>query len=58
MGFRDGGLEPYCKKACLCQITEKNMTTEQKKLTNLQVEMLKLFACDLSDAQLLEIKTS
>lgn len=32
------------------------MTAERKKLSNLQIELLKVFAYDLSDAQLLEIK--
>lgn len=33
------------------------MVAEPKKLSNLQVELLKVFTYDLSDTQLLEIKT-
>jgi hypothetical protein len=33
------------------------MTTLPKKLSNLQVELLKVFSYDISEAQLLEIKT-
>ena len=32
------------------------MVAESKKLSNFQVELLKVFTFDLSDAQLLEIK--
>ncbi len=32
------------------------MVAQQKKLSNLQIELLKLFTFDLSDEQLLEIK--
>ena len=33
------------------------MVTVQKKLSNLQIELLKVFTYDLSNEQLLEIKT-
>ena len=43
-------------KTPIFAVQHQDMTTEHKKLTNLQVELLKLFAYDLSDEQLLEIK--
>jgi hypothetical protein len=37
-------------------VKKLKMVAEPKKLTNLQIELLKVFSYDLSDAALLEIK--
>ena len=44
------------KRAYICK-KEITMVAESKKLSNLQIELLKLFTFDLSDVQLVEIKT-
>ena len=44
------------KRVYICK-KENGMVAESKKLSNLQIELLKLFTFDLSDVQLVEIKT-
>lgn len=45
------------KTVYFCQLNTSTMSAAKPPLTNLQLEILKLYAHQLSEAQLLEIKT-